>query len=211
MLITINGTFYTGSHLSMEIFKLISTKEFLSVTLILFSVIDILGAIPLIIDIKKKYKTLDAAKITIISGGLLFSFLFIGESILHLFGVDVQSFAIAGGLILFFLGLEMLLNIEIFKHDPNIQRSSPVVPLAFPLIAGAGSMTTLVSLNAEFSKINIIVGIILNLVVVYCVLKSADFIDKKIGVTGSIILRKFFGTILLAIAIKLIKNNLMAS
>jgi multiple antibiotic resistance protein len=190
--------------------NLINFKEFFSVTLILFAVIDILGAIPYIIDLKKKYKSIDALRITAISGALLYAFLFIGESILHLFGVDVQSFAVAGGLIMFFLGLEMVLNIEIFKHDPQLVNSSPIVPLAFPLIAGAGSMTTLISLNAEYQRINIILGIFINLIFVYFVLKASGFIDKKIGVTGSIILRKFFGTILLAMAIRLIKKNLGA-
>lgn len=185
----------------------INFKELFSVTLILFSVIDILGSIPFIIDLKKKFKGIDALKITLVSGVLLYAFLFIGQSILSLFGVDVQSFAIAGGLIMFFLGLEMLLNIEIFKHDPRLNDSSPIIPLAFPLIAGAGSMTTLISLNAEYQRVNIILGILLNLIFVYFVLRSSDFIDKKLGVAGSIILRKFFGTILLAMAIKLIKSN----
>lgn len=186
----------------------IDFKELFSVSLILFSVIDILGTIPFILDLKKKFDRLDSFKITLVSGILLYAFLFIGESILTLFGVDVQSFAIAGGLIMFFLGLEMVLNIEIFKHDPQLANSSPIVPLAFPLIAGAGSMTTLISLNAEYQRINIILGVLLNLFIVYFVLKSASFIDKKIGITGSIILRKFFGTILLAMAIRLIKTNI---
>ncbi len=188
--------------------NLFNTKELFSVTLILFSVIDIMGALPFILDLKKKFKKLDAFKITVVSGLLLYAFLFVGESILSLFGVDVQSFAIAGGLIMFLLGLEMVLNIEIFKHDPQLSQPNPIVPLAFPLIAGAGSMTTLISLNAEYQKINIIFGILLNLLVVYFVLKSSEFIDRKIGFTGSIILRKFFGTILLAMAIKLIKSNI---
>lgn len=187
----------------------INFKEFFSVTLILFSVIDILGALPFIIDIKRKFKQIDALKITAVSGLLLYSFLFIGESILTLFGVDVQSFAVAGGLIMFFLGLEMVLNIEIFKHDPQQSQSSPMVPLAFPLIAGAGSMTTLISLNAEYHRINIILGVFLNLIFVFFVLRASAFIDKKVGVTGSIILRKFFGTILLAMAIRLIKKNIV--
>lgn len=188
----------------------INFKEAFSVTLILFSVIDILGSIPLIIDLRKKYLQIESGKITLISGVLLFSFLFVGESILDLFGVDVQSFAIAGGLIIFFLGLEMVLDITIFKHDSHQQNNSPIVPLAFPLIAGAGSMTTLISLNAEFQRPNIILGILLNLIVVYLVLKSSHWIDKFLGVTGNVILRKFFGTILLAIAIRLIKTNIVA-
>lgn len=183
-------------------------KEIISVTLILFSVIDILGSIPFVIDLKKTHLEFDSFKITFISGLLLFSFLFIGESILTLFGVDVQSFAIAGGLIMFFLGLEMVLNIVIFKHDPQMGPPSPIVPLAFPLIAGAGAMTTLISLNAVYSKVNIILGILLNLIVIYVVLKSSHFIDRKLGITGNVILRKFFGTILLAMAIRLIRTNL---
>ena len=187
--------------------NIINFKEVFSVTLILFSVIDILGSIPYILDLKKRFKSIDSLRITFVSGFLLFAFLFIGESILHLFGVDVQSFAVAGGLIMFFLGLEMVLNIEIFKHELHQNESSPMVPLAFPLIAGAGSMTTLISLNAEYSRINIVLGILLNMIFVYCVLKSSSFIEQKIGITGSIILRKFFGTILLAMAIRLIKKN----
>lgn len=184
-------------------------KEIFSVTLILFSVIDILGSIPFILNLKKKSKHIESFKITLISGLLLFSFMFIGESILKLFGVDVQSFAIAGGLIMFFLGLEMVLGIVIFKHDHQSENSSPIVPLAFPLIAGAGSMTTLISLNAIYAKTNIIFGILLNLVIVFGVLKSSNTIDKMLGITGSVILRKFFGTILLAMAIRLIRTNLI--
>ncbi len=193
----------------MNILNSINFKESISVSLILFSVIDILGSIPFIIDIKKKFKSIDSFKITVVSGALLFSFLYIGESILRLFGVDVQSFAIAGGLIMFFLGLEMVLDIVIFKHDHQDSSSSPIVPLAFPLIAGAGSMTTLISLNAVYARINIIFGILLNLVIIYFVLNSSSFIDKKIGKTGNLILRKFFGTILLAMAIKLFRTNLV--
>lgn len=192
----------------MTIFSEINFKELFSVTLILFAVIDILGSIPFIINLRKRYRNIDAFKITLVSGILLFIFLYVGQSILTLFGVDVASFAIAGGLIMFFLGLEMVLNIEIFKHDPQLEGTSPIVPLAFPLIAGAGSMTTLISLNAQYSRINIIFGILLNLIFVYAVLKASDYIDKTLGVTGSIILRKFFGTILLAMSIKLIRSGI---
>ncbi len=182
-------------------------REIFSVSLILFSVIDILGSIPFIIDLQNKYKKFEHLKITAVSGVLLFLFLFIGESILSLFSVDVKSFAVAGGIIMFLLGFEMVLNIEIFKHDGHTEQNSPIVPLAFPLIAGAGSMTTLISLNAEYQKVNIVLGILVNLIVVYFVLKSSRLISKILGRTGSIILRKFFGTILLAMAIKLIKTN----
>lgn len=187
----------------------INLKAIFSVTLILFSVIDILGSLPFIIDIKRKFLKIEAAKITLVSGLLLFAFLFIGEQILALFGVDFRSFAVAGALIMFFLGLEMVLDFKIFRHDNHDEVNSPIVPLAFPLIAGTGSMTTLISLNAEYARINIIFGILLNLVVVYIVLKSSSQIEKILGVNGSIILRKFFGTILLAIAIKLMKTNLV--
>jgi len=190
----------------MNLLAELKFKDLFSVTLILFAVIDILGSIPFILNLRKRYQNLDAFKITLVSGVLLFLFMFIGESILTLFGVDVQSFAIAGGLIMFFLGLEMVLNIEIFKHDPQLEHSSPIIPLAFPLIAGAGSMTTLISLNAQYARVNIILGILLNLIFVYGVLKASDFIDKALGVVGSIILRKFFGTILLAMSIKLIRS-----
>jgi multiple antibiotic resistance protein len=190
-------------------FNAVNFKEIISVTLILFSVIDILGSIPFVIDLKKTHLEFDSFKITIISGMLLFAFLFVGESILTLFGVDVQSFAIAGGLIMFFLGLEMVLNIIIFRHDPQMGTPSPLVPLAFPLIAGAGAMTTLISLNAVYDRVNIILGILLNLIVIYLVLKSSHIIERKLGVTGSVILRKFFGTILLAMAIRLIRTNLV--
>ena len=193
----------------MNFINYFNFKETFSVTLILFSVIDILGSIPFILNLKKKSKKIESLKITLISGLLLFAFMFIGESILKLFGVDVQSFAIAGGLIMFFLGLEMVLDIVIFKHDHQAEHSSPIVPLAFPLIAGAGSMTTLISLNAIYAKTNIIFGILLNLVIVFGVLKSSNAIDKMLGVTGSVILRKFFGTILLAMAIRLIRTNLI--
>jgi multiple antibiotic resistance protein len=185
----------------------IITKEIFSVTLILFSVIDVVGTLPITINIQNKFGKIESLKITLVSGFLLFLFLFVGESILTLFGVDVQSFAVAGGMIMLSLGLEMVLNIEIFKHDPIMAEKSPIIPLAFPLLAGAGSMTTLISLNAEYQRINIILGIVLNLIVVYLTLKSASFIERKMGRSGTLILRKFFGTILIAMAIKLIKKN----
>lgn len=184
-------------------------KEIFSVTLILFSVIDIIGSIPVIIELRKKFVRINSLKITLVSGLLLFAFLFVGESILKLFGVDFQSFAVAGALIMFLLGFEMVLNIEIFKQDTRHELQSPIVPLAFPLIAGAGSMTTLISLNAEFAKLDIVAGILINLVVVFLGLHFSELIEKKLGSSGAIILRKFFGTILLAMAIKLIKKNLL--
>ncbi|WP_338767038.1 MarC family protein [Bernardetia sp. ABR2-2B] len=184
-------------------------KEIVSVSLILFSVIDILGSIPIIIDLRKKNGgELQALQATIVSGILMVAFLFLGQEILQLFGLDVASFAIAGGLIMFFIGLEMVLGIDFFKSDPEVSNST-VVPLAFPLIAGAGTMTTLISLRAEYSQQSVLIGIVINLVVVYLVLRASKWIDKRLGATGKAVLRKVFGIILLAIAIKLIKTNIV--
>lgn len=186
----------------------LSFKEVLSVSLILFSVIDIPGSIPVIIDLKKKAGSISAGKATIVAGVLMVIFLILGQEILGLFGIDVSSFAIAGGLIIFFLGIEMVLGITLFRGDEDAAKSSSIVPLAFPLIAGAGTMTTLISLRAEFEQINILIGIVLNLAFVYIVIRSSGRIERILGKSGSNVLRKVFGIILLAIAIKLIKTNL---
>ncbi len=170
--------------------------------------IDILGSIPIIIELRKKEGRIQSEKATIVAGILMVIFLFLGESILRLFGIDVQSFAVAGAIIMFLLGMEMVLGVVIFKSDTESgENSSTIVPLAFPLIAGAGTMTTLISLRAEFSQPNVLVGIFLNLVFVYIVLKTSGWLEKKIGKAGFNILRKVFGIILLSIAIKLFKNN----
>jgi multiple antibiotic resistance protein len=183
-----------------------SLKEILSVTLILFSVIDIIGSIPIIIDLKKKGSTIESFKATIVAGILMVAFLFGGQSILKLFGVDVESFAVAGALIIFLIGLEMILGIRLFKETEG-GGSGTIVPIAFPLVAGAGTFTTIISLKAEFQNLNIITGILLNLIFVYLVLQSSDWIERKLGKTGEDLLRKVFGIILLAIAIKLFKSN----
>ncbi|MBG08099.1 MAG: hypothetical protein CME68_05035 [Halobacteriovoraceae bacterium] len=182
-------------------------KEILSVTLVLFSVIDILGSIPIIIDLRKKNRIIDPGKATIVSGILMVLFLYIGETILELFALDVQSFALAGSLVMFLIGMEMVLNIVIFKPEPEISSTS-VVPLAFPLIAGAGTMTTLISLRAEFEKVNILLGVFLNLIFVYVVLRASGWISRKLGVGGANVLRSVSGIILLAISIKIFKKNL---
>lgn len=187
-----------------------SFKEIISVSLILFSVIDILGSVPIIIDLRKREGHIQSEKATLVAGIIMMAFLFLGKSILALFGLDVESFAIAGALIMFLLGVEMILGVELFKPDANGTTSSSIVPLAFPLIAGAGTMTTLVSLRAEYSQANVLVGIVLNLVFVYIVLKTSGWLEKKLGAAGFNILRKVFGIILLAIAIKLFKNNIMS-
>jgi multiple antibiotic resistance protein len=185
-------------------------KEIISVSLILFSVIDILGSIPIIIDLRKRVGYVQSEKATLVAGVIMVAFLFLGESLLSLFGIDVESFAIAGALIMFLIGMEMILGIELFKPDPQGDASSSsIVPLAFPLIAGAGTMTTLISLRAEYAQANILIGIFLNLAFVYIVLKTSSWLERKLGAGGFNILRKVLGIILLAIAIKLFKNNIM--
>ena len=183
-------------------------KEIISVSIILFSVIDILGAIPIIIDLRKKAGSIHAEQATLVAGGLMITYLFLGISILSLFGVDVKSFAIAGALILFLIGFEMILGRSIFKHETTNSKATSIVPLAFPIIAGAGTMTTIISLKAAYQVENIIIGIMLNLLVVYIVLRNSQQLERILGPTGADILRKVFGMILIAISIKLIKTNL---
>lgn len=179
-----------------------------SAFMVLFAVIDITGLVPIIIDIKQKGSKVEAGKATLVSFLIMILFLFLGKSLLGLFGVDISSFAIAGSLILFALAIEMVMGIEIFKS--NTPEGASIVPIAFPLVAGAGSMTTLLSLRAEFEWINIVVALILNLIIVYLVLRHTDFIAKVLGKVGVMILRKLFGIILLAISIKLFMSNLAA-
>ena len=176
-------------------------NDALSAFLILFAVIDILGSIPIIVTLRKKVGQVQSEKATLVAGAIMIVFLFLGERILHLLGVDVQSFAIAGSFVLFFLALEMILGITLYKEEsPN---TASIVPIAFPMIAGAGTMTSLVSLRAEFANINIIIAIVLNMIVVYAVLKNTERIERILGSGGLSILRKVFGVILLAIAVKL--------
>lgn len=193
-----------------KVLLLFSFKEIFSVSLILFSVIDILGSIPIIIDLRKKTGEIHASKATLVAGGLMFAFLFLGQEILQLLGLDIASFSIAGGIVMLLIGLEMVLGIDIFKPDNEEGgggSASSIVPIAFPLIAGAGTMTTLISLRAEYAQVNILIGILINLIFVFVVLKSSRFLERKIGVAGTNVLRKVFGIILLAIAIKLLKSN----
>lgn len=182
-------------------------NDSLSAFLILFAVIDILGSIPIIVSLRKKVGNVQSEKATLVAGIIMIVFLFVGESILTLLGVDVESFAIAGSFVLFFLALEMILGITLYKEESP--SSASIVPIAFPLIAGAGTMTSLVSLRAEFANINIIIAIIANMIVVYFVLKNTERIERILGVGGLSILRKVFGVILLAIAVKLFFTNLI--
>ena len=184
-------------------------KEVISVTLILFSVIDVLGSIPVIVDFRNKLGHIQSGKATLAAGGIMIAFLFLGERLLNLFGVDVASFAIAGAIILFLLGLEMILGRNFFKHETMDVSSASIVPIAFPIIAGAGTMTTLLALRSAYEIQNILVGILVNLLFVFLVLRSSSWIGNKLGTGGIEILRKVFGIILLAIAIKLFKTNLV--
>ncbi len=182
-----------------------SFKEIASVTMILFAIIDVLGSIPIIIDLRQKAGKIESGKASIVSMVLMISFLFIGEEMLKLIGIDVASFAIAGSFVIFFIAMEMILGITFFKEDTF--ETASIIPLAFPLIAGAGTMTTLLSLKAEYATQNIIVGILVNILIIYLVLKNTYRLEKLLGKTGLSILRKAFGVILLAIAIKLFRSN----
>lgn len=183
-------------------------KQILTITFTLFAVIDILGSIPVLIALKSRMGGIQASKATIASGFLMIAFLLVGEPFLGLMGVDVHSFAVAGSIVIFVIGLEMILGIELFKSDKDDPKSGSVVPIAFPLIAGSGTLTTIMSLKANFGFYNILVGILINLVCIFVVIRSLDFIERIIGKAGLMVVRKFFGVILLAIAIKLFKSNL---
>lgn len=184
----------------------LNLKEILSVSMILFAIIDILGSIPIIIELRRKAGGhIQSEKATLVSLLLMIVFLFLGEGLLSIIGLDVSSFAIAGSIVIFIIAMEMVLGINFFKEE--VPAAVSIVPLAFPLIAGAGTMTTLLSLKAEYATINIVIGIVVNLIFVYAVLKNSLRIEKLFGPTGLHILRKAFGIILLAIAIKMFRNN----
>jgi multiple antibiotic resistance protein len=185
---------------------MINLKEIFSVTLILFSVIDVLGSIPFIILIRKREGRIQAEKATIISAVLMVVFLFLGQSILDLFGLDLSSFAVAGSIVIFIVAMEMILGITLIKDDPDARGSGSIVPLAFPLIAGAGTLTTILSLRAVYHEMNILIGVIINLIFVYIVLRSSVWLERVIGKSGFAVLRRVFGIILLAIAVKIFKT-----
>lgn len=182
-------------------------QELLSAFIVLFAVIDIFGAIPVILDQKQKGRTVNAFRATLIAFVLLLGFFFAGDMLLRLFQVDIASFAVAGAFIIFLMSLEMILDIEIFKNMGPIKEAT-LVPLVFPLLAGAGSFTTLLSLRAEYDTINIIVALVLNMIWVYVVLRQTDRIERLLGKGGIYVIRKFFGIILLAISVRLFTANL---
>jgi multiple antibiotic resistance protein len=181
--------------------------EILATFMVLFAIIDVPGSIPIILDIKSKTGDIQPVKATIVALGIFLAFLFIGDPLLGLFGIDVSSFAIAGSFIIFLLGMEMVLGIEFFKHESHGGGGSSIVPIAFPLIAGAGSITTILSLKADYHAINILIALILNMVIVYVVLRSTSFFEKILGPGGLHLLKKVFGIILLSVAIKLFLAN----
>tara|TARA_B100001121_G_scaffold294961_1_gene298966 strand:- start:4487 stop:5062 length:576 start_codon:yes stop_codon:yes gene_type:complete len=181
-------------------------NEFISSAIILFAIIDVIGNLPLIILLREKFKVIESEKASIISLLMMIIFLYLGEAILRLLGVDINSFAVAGSIIILFLATEMILGIRLYKDDNP--KTASVVPIAFPLIAGPGTLTTLISIKSEYDNINIILAIILNMVLVYFVLKSSEKIQKYLGAQGINILRKVFGIILLAIGVKLFTTNI---
>ncbi|MEI6264626.1 MAG: MarC family protein [Sphingobacteriia bacterium] len=183
--------------------------QLLTVTFTLFAVIDVVGSIPLLISLKEKMGGIRSTQATLVSGGLMILFLFAGKPFLSILGLDVRSFAVGGSVVIFLLGLEMVLGHEIFKGDANA-KSGTVVPIAFPIIAGSGTLTTIMSLKANFDEWYILAGIIINLIIVYVALKSLTFIKRVLGDSGLLAVRKFFGVILLAIAVKIFSTNISA-
>ena len=183
--------------------------QLLTVIFTLFAVIDIVGSIPLLIAMKEKTGVIKSLNVTLISGGLMILFLFLGKPFLQVLGLDVKSFAVGGSIVIFLLGLEMVLGHEIFKGDKEAH-SGAVVPIAFPIIAGSGTLTTIMSLKANFEEVYILLGILVNLIIVFAVLKSLNIIERLLGPGGLLAVRKFFGVILLAIAVKIFSSNVGA-
>jgi multiple antibiotic resistance protein len=183
--------------------------QLITVTFTLFAVIDIVGSIPLLISLKEKMGGIKSGNATLISGALMIAFLFVGKPFLNILGLDIRSFAVGGSVVIFLLGLEMVLGHEIFKGDKDA-KSSTMVPIAFPIIAGSGTLTTIMSLKAKFEEVYILSGILVNLIIVFVVLKSLNWIQKGLGEGGLMAVRKFFGVILLAIAVKIFSSNIAA-
>lgn len=184
----------------------IEISQIVTVTFTLFAVIDMLGSVPLLIGLKKKMGDISAVQATLVSGALMLLFFFIGEQVLNFMGLDIHSFAIAGSIVIFILGLEMVLGHEIFRTD-KADKSGNVVPIAFPIIAGSGTLTTIMSLKASYHAYNILIAICLNLIFIFITLRSLNFLERLLGPSGILMVRKFFGVILLAIAIKIFRNN----
>ncbi|MEC7114051.1 MAG: MarC family protein [Bacteroidota bacterium] len=181
--------------------------ELLKSTMVMFAVIDIVGSIPFLLDIKKKAGDIHAEKASLVALGIMLAFLFLGEGVINFLGIDVNSFAVAGSIVMFFMALEMILGITLFKQNAESMKTATIVPVAFPLIAGAGSMTSIISLRAEFAAVNIAIAILVNMALVYLVLRLTGRIERALGEGGIAVLQKVFGIILLAIAVKLFSTN----
>jgi multiple antibiotic resistance protein len=188
--------------------SLVNFEDVLTVTVTLFAIIDIVGATPLLISMKSRLGEIESGKATLASGVLMILFLIFGTKFLGLLGVDVHSFAVAGSIVIFIMALEMVLGIELFRQDPDV-KSGSIIPIAFPIIAGSGTLTTVMSLRANYTIYSILIGILINLLAVYLVLKSLTFLERKLGKSGLFVIRKFFGVILLAIAVKIFKANIV--
>ena len=188
--------------------SLVNFEDVLTVTVTLFAIIDIVGATPLLISMKSRLGEIESGKATLASGVLMILFLIFGTKFLGLLGVDVHSFAVAGSIVIFIMALEMVLGIELFRQDPDV-KSGSIIPIAFPIIAGSGTLTTVMSLRANYSIYSILIGILINLLAIYLVLKSLNFLERKLGKSGLFVIRKFFGVILLAIAVKIFKANIV--
>lgn len=185
----------------------ISFSEILTASFALFAVIDVLGSIPVLISLKNKMGGISSARATLVSGMLMLLFLFLGERFLGLMGLDISSFAIAGSIVLFILALEMVLGIDFFRGDTNA-KAGAVVPIAFPIIAGSGTLTTVMSIKSLYHEYNILIAIFVNLIIIYLALRSLDWLEKILGPSGILVIRKFFGVILIAIAVKMFRTNL---
>lgn len=182
-------------------------SEIITLTFTLFAVIDVLGSIPVILSLRKRMGEINAWLATLVSGALMLAFFFIGEQMLNFMGLDIHSFAIAGSIVIFILGLEMVLGWEFFRSENDL-KTGAVVPIAFPIIAGSGTLTTIMSLKAEYSPYNILAAILINLVFIYLTLRSMDLLERLLGPSGISVVRKFFGVILLAIAVKIFRANI---
>jgi len=188
-------------------FSVINIQAIITISFTLFAVIDVLGSVPILLDVQKKMGPINVRNATLASGLFMVLFLFFGKPFLNLMGVDINSFAVAGSIVIFILGLEMVLGIDIFRSEPDT-KSGSIIPVAFPIIAGSGTLTTIMSLKANYHSYNILISIIVNLIAIYLVLSSINFIERKLGKSGLLVIRKFFGVILLAIAVKIFKSNL---
>lgn len=186
----------------------INFSEIITISMTLFAVIDILGSVPVLIGIKRQMGDISALTATVVSGALMILFFLAGEDILGFMGLDASSFAIAGSIIIFILGLEMILGVEFFKADGGTAKTGSIVPIAFPLIAGSGTLTTILSLKTTYNFYNVLIGILINLVIIFICIRSLNRLEKLLGPAGILVVRKFFGVILIAIAVKIFKGNL---